>query len=98
MNKSFFLGAAVAAGAIVLIPGVAVALSRAGRPLMRAAVRSGTTAYDEFRKAGAEAYEHMEDIVAEMREEMQAARGDADPELDPETEIDPTARPAAAEG
>lgn len=72
MNKSFFLGAAVAVGAVMLVPGVAAALGRAGRPLARAGLRTGAVAFDEFRKAGAEAYEHVEDIMAELREEMQA--------------------------
>lgn len=74
MNKSFLLGATVAVGAMMLVPGVAMAFGRAGRPLVRAATRTGAVAYDEFRKAGAEAYEHMEDIMAEVREEMAAER------------------------
>jgi hypothetical protein len=74
MSKGFFMGAAVAVGAVVLIPGVAAALGRAGRPIARAAIRSGSVAYDEFRRAGAEAYEHMEDLAAEIREEMEAER------------------------
>lgn len=74
MNRNFLMGATVAVGAVLLVPGVAAALGRAGRPLARAAVRTGATAYDEFRRAGAEAYEHMEDIAAEIREEMEAER------------------------
>ena len=74
MNRSFLLGATVAVGAVMLIPGVAAATTRAGKPLMRAAVRTGATAWDEFRRAGAEAYEHMEDVAAEIREEMEAER------------------------
>lgn len=72
MNKSFIVGAAVAVGAVMLVPGVAAALGRAGRPLARAAVRTGAVAYDEFRHGAAEAYEHMEDIAAEVRAEMDA--------------------------
>lgn len=74
MNRSFALGALAAVGAVMLVPGVAGALGRAGKPLTRAAVRTGTMAYAEFRKAGAEAYEHMEDLAAEIREEMSAER------------------------
>ncbi|WP_371036378.1 MULTISPECIES: DUF5132 domain-containing protein [unclassified Rhodosalinus] len=74
MNKSFLLGATVAVGAVMLIPGVAPAVGRASKPLARAALRTGTVAYDEFRKAGAEAFEHFEDIAAEIREEMEAER------------------------
>ena len=74
MNRGFLMGAVVAAGAVMLIPGVAQAVGRAGRPLARAAMRTGSVAYDEFRKAGAEAWEHMEDIAAELREEMERER------------------------
>jgi hypothetical protein len=90
MNKSFFLGATVAVGAVLLVPGVAAAVGRAGRPLVRAALRTGAVAYDEFRKAGAEASEHMEDLAAEIREEMAAERAEAgeftaEPTAEPET-------------
>lgn len=74
MNKNFLIGAAVAVGAIALVPGVASAVGRAARPLVRAGLRTGAVAFDEFRRAGAEAYEHVEDILAEIREEMQAER------------------------
>ncbi|SIO33648.1 protein of unknown function [Rhodovulum sp. ES.010] len=82
MNKSFLVGAAVAVGTVMLVPGVASALGRAGRPLVRAGLRTGAVAYDEFRRAGAEAYEHVEDIVAELREEMAAERAAAEAEAD----------------
>ncbi len=81
VSRGVLIGAAVAVGGLMLVPGVAQAVGRAGRPLMRAAVRTGATAYDEFRKAGAEAYEHMEDIVAEMKAEAQAAREAAEEEV-----------------
>ena len=74
MNKSFVLGAAVAVGAVMLIPGVAAGLARAGRPLARAAVKTGAVAAEEFRKAGAETYETFEDFAAEIREEREAER------------------------
>lgn len=95
MNKSFLMGAAVAVGAVALIPGVATALGRAGRPLVRAGIRTGAVAYDEFRKAGAEAYEHVEDIVAEVREEMAAERDAAEAGAAPTTQA-PGAQDAAS--
>lgn len=73
MNRGFLMGAALAAGAVLLVPGVAVALGRAGRPVLRAAMKTGAVAYTEFRRAGAEVYEHMEDIAAELRAEMAEA-------------------------
>lgn len=94
MNRSFLLGAAVAMGAVALIPGVAGALGRAGRPVVRAGMRTGSVAWDEFRKAGAEAFEHMEDIVAEVREEMAAERAAAEAEAEAEAGFDAAHDPA----
>ena len=74
MIRGFVVGAAGALAVVMLVPGVAPALARAGRPMTRAAMRTGATAYDEFRTAAAETYEHFEDIVAEVREEMQEKR------------------------
>lgn len=78
MNRGFLMGAALAAGAVLLVPGVAVALGRAGRPIVRAAMKTGAVAFTEFRRAGAEVYEHMEDIAAELRAEMAEAEQAAD--------------------
>lgn len=69
VDRKFALGAAVAVGAVLLVPGVAAALGRAARPLVKAAVKTGMTAYEEFRHASAEAFENMEDIVAEAEAE-----------------------------
>jgi len=93
--RLFFLGAAAAATGLLLVPGVAAAVSRAGRPVMRAAMKTGATAYEEFRKAGAEAYEHFEDMAAEVRAEMHAAEDDVPPETSSEAATEhATASPA----
>jgi hypothetical protein len=76
MDKKYVIGAAVAVGALVLVPGLAAALARAGEPLKKAAVRSGAVAWDEFRKAAAEAYEHMEDLAAEVRAEVETRQAE----------------------
>ena len=89
MKKEFLLGAALATGAVLLVPGLAVALSRAGRPVMRAAMKTGAVAYAEFRRAGAEVYEHMEDIAAEMRAEMAEAEAAAEAADAAETAVAP---------
>ena len=77
MDKKYVIGAVVAVGALVLVPGLAAALSRAGEPLKRAALKTGAVAWDEFRRAGAEAYEHMEDLAAEFRAEVEAHQSEA---------------------
>ncbi|MGM0584151.1 MAG: DUF5132 domain-containing protein [Pseudomonadota bacterium] len=86
--RGFIVGAAVTAGGMLLIPGVAVAVARASRPVARAAVRTGTVAYTEFRRAGAEAYEHFEDIAAEVQADLHAEQAEAEG----------SARPASATG
>ncbi|GGB38122.1 hypothetical protein GCM10011316_07730 [Roseibium aquae] len=68
--RLFLLGASVATAGLMLVPGVAAAVARAGRPAMRSAMKSGASAYHEVRRAGAEAYEHFEDMAAEVRAEM----------------------------
>jgi hypothetical protein len=70
VGKGIVLGAVVAAGGLLLLPGVAAAVGRAGRPVARAALKTGATAFVEFRKAGAEVYEHLEDLAAEIQAEM----------------------------
>lgn len=76
--RGFIVGAAVTAGGMLLIPGVAVAVARASRPVARAAVRTGTVAYTEFRRAGAEAYEHFEDLAAEVQADLRAEQAEAE--------------------
>ena len=89
MKRGFLVGATVAAGAIMLIPGVAVALSRAGRPIMRAAVRSGAHAFREFQTVAAEIAETVEDLAAEFQSEV--ARPEQ-PESPPEPPAPETAQ------
>ena len=70
-KKTFILGAVVATGAVLLIPGVAAAVARASRPFLRSAMKNGSTIFDDLKMAGAEAYEHFEDVFAEVRAEME---------------------------
>lgn len=62
------LGAAVLAAAIVpALP----ALARAGRPAARAAIKSGLVLIEKGREVMAEATEDFEDLLAEVRAELQ---------------------------
>lgn len=85
-KKSFVVGAVAATGAILLIPGVAAAVARAGRPFLRTAFKSGSSAFDEFKQAGAEAYEHFEDVFQEVRAEMKEESAMAAEAASPATE------------
>ncbi|MEO1293768.1 MAG: DUF5132 domain-containing protein, partial [Pseudomonadota bacterium] len=72
MGRGLFVGALVAAGALMLIPGVAAATARAARPLMRSALKQGAKGAAEVQRSLAEAYEHLEDVAAEVRSEIDA--------------------------
>lgn len=85
MDRKFLFGAALAVGAVLLVPGVAAAVGRASRPVVRAALKTGAVAYTEFRRAGAEVYEHMEDLAAELQAEMQRANAGAEATAEAET-------------
>jgi hypothetical protein len=74
-GRGVLIGAALATGGLLLIPGVAPAVARAARPVVRAAVKTGAAAYQELRQAGAEVYEHFEDAAAEMRADMGETAG-----------------------
>ncbi|MDN5869629.1 MAG: DUF5132 domain-containing protein [Nitrococcus sp.] len=66
-------GVALGVGAAILAPVVLAAASGAGRPLMRAAVKSGIVFYEKGREVGAELGEVVEDFVAEVRAEYATA-------------------------
>lgn len=89
IGRVFLMGALVGAGALMLLPGVAGAVARAARPVARKAGKSGAKAYDEVRRAGAEAYEHFEDLAAEIR---------ADIDVDEAPDTAPTGTEKAANG
>lgn len=88
-------GAVLAVGAVLLLPGVAAAAAKIGRPLAKAALKTGATAYEEFKRASAEAFEHLEDVVAEVRAEMQVAP-DATHSPDLAAEVESLAKSAKA--
>lgn len=75
--RLFALGAAVAVGGLMMIPGVASAVTSAGRPIVRRGLKGGAAAYEGLKRAAGEAYEHFEDLAAEVRAEMEAEAGKA---------------------
>lgn len=65
------LGAAVIAAAIV--PALPV-IARAGRPAARSAIKQGLALVERGREVMAEAGEELEDLLAEVREELRQER------------------------
>lgn len=70
------LGAVLVVGAGALVVGAVIAaptLLRAARPTAREALRRGLNLYERARSAAAEFAEDVEDMVAEVTAERQAA-------------------------
>jgi hypothetical protein len=72
MDRKVVLGAALAVGAMLLVPGVPAAMARGLRPVVRRAARAGASALHDVRRAGAEVYEEFEDVAAEVRADFDA--------------------------
>lgn len=73
---------AIGIGVAVLVPIVAKALSPLVRPVARSAVKIGVVAYEKGRETFAELGEIVDDMIAEVREEMRTEQEtvDAGPE------------------
>lgn len=69
LGRGILIGAVVTGAALMLVPGVAAATARAARPLVRGALKQGAVAAEKLRQSAAEAYEHFEDLAAEVRAE-----------------------------
>jgi hypothetical protein len=81
ISKGAAIGVGAALVAVVALP----AILRAGRPLARAALKSGILLFEKGREVIAEAGETFEDLVAEVKaelaqesEEIAAARSASD--------------------
>ncbi|MGD8568008.1 MAG: DUF5132 domain-containing protein [Gammaproteobacteria bacterium] len=64
-------GIAIGIGMAIITPVVLPILARAGRPLTRAAIKSGMLLYDKGRETFAELSEVAEDLIAEARAELE---------------------------
>lgn len=75
MNDDTLKGIALGAGAVVAALLAKSALSRSGgRALLRATIKSGVLAFEKSREILAEAVENLEDIVAEVHDELRAEK------------------------
>jgi hypothetical protein len=76
MNKDIAKGLAIGLGAAMLAPIALAAAGSFGRPLARAAVKTGLLFYEKGRETAAELGEMMEDLVAEARAELEEVEQD----------------------
>jgi hypothetical protein len=70
-------GIAIGVGAAVLIPMAAVALAPYLKPAARTAIKLGILALEKAREVAAELAETLEDVTAEVEDELRAARAGA---------------------
>jgi glycerol kinase len=73
-------GVAIGVAAAVLIPAAAIMLAPYWRPAARSALKLGIRALEKAREAGAELAELVEDVTAEVQDELRTARA---PSVDP---------------
>ncbi|MFN3920048.1 MAG: DUF5132 domain-containing protein [Methylohalobius sp.] len=75
MNNDTLKGIALGAGAVIAALLAKAALSSSGgRALLRATIKSGVLAFEKSREVLAEAAESLEDIVAEVQDELRAEK------------------------
>ncbi len=69
------IGVAIGLGAVAiaaaLVPALPAAIARAGRPAARGAIKSGLLLMERGREVLAEASEELDDLLAEVRAELQ---------------------------
>lgn len=70
-QRSLLVGIAIGVGATLAAKTFAPAFRDAGRPLAKAALKSGILAFEKTRETLAEWSETVEDLVAEVRSEME---------------------------
>jgi hypothetical protein len=73
---------AIGIGVAILVPIVAKALAPFVRPVARSAVKMGAVTLEKGRETFAELGEIVDDMVAEVREEMRVEREEADNALE----------------
>lgn len=74
LKGNILTGLAIGVGAAVIAPAVIPVLAGIAKPIAKALIKGGITLYDRTREAIAEGSEVLEDIVAEVKAEMEEER------------------------
>ena len=77
-NDDLLKGVAIGLGAALVVPVVISALAPVVKPLARSALKAGVCAYEKGREGLEELSETVDDIVAEVDEELFDSQNDAD--------------------
>ena len=81
MKGNIVTGLAIGIGSAIIAPLVVPALSKAAKPLAKAAVKGGLVLFETSKEKLAVAHELVDDLLAEARAEL-AAEGEANPAED----------------
>lgn len=84
-NDDLLKGVAIGIGAAILVPVAIAALLPIVKPLARSAMKSGILAYEKLRETVEEFGETVEDMVAEVEEEMIDAEAVEEPVAEADT-------------
>lgn len=77
LKSSAMKGLAVNLTAAILVPIAVSALAPLVRPAARSTLKAGIIAYEKMRETAAEFGEMLDDVVAEVQEELQQSREQA---------------------
>jgi hypothetical protein len=81
LKGNIVTGLAIGIGSAIIAPLVVPALSKAAKPLAKAAVKGGLVLFETSKEKLAVAHELVDDLLAEARAEL-AAEGEANPAED----------------
>lgn len=77
LKGNILSGLAIGVGSAIIAPLVIPALSKAAKPLAKAAIKGGLVLYETGKEKLAEAQELMDDLLAEARAELEAPQGES---------------------
>jgi Protein of unknown function (DUF5132) len=81
LKGNIVTGLAIGIGSAIIAPLVVPALSKAAKPLAKAAIKGGLVLFETSKEKLAEAHELVDDLLAEARAEL-AAEAEANPAED----------------
>jgi len=76
LKGNIISGLAIGIGSAIIAPLVIPALSKAAKPLAKAAIKGGLVLYETGKEKLAEAQELMDDLLAEAKAELEAPEGE----------------------
>ena len=76
LKGNIISGLAIGVGSAIIGPLVAPALSKVAKPLAKAAIKGGLMLFETGKEKIAEAYEVVDDLLAEAKAELSTPEGD----------------------